>query len=294
MIGSRTLRAAVLGALVGSLAAVGMVGSAFSAPAPEAQLPNRAAIVVDTGSGPVARCVEFAGESISGLQALTAAGFSPEVQGFSGEGGAVCRLNGVGCPPGNSCLTCQAPSYWAYHRAAAGAGGYTYSSVGAGSTSVRNGDVEGWRWGTGAAPAFRSFASVCPLQPTPTTTTRPGPPPGAGGGGGGNRTPGGGAPAGGGAVDDPADDDRPGATTTTVAPTTTRPGERGPNEGGQRTDVADEDDPTVDGEEAAARSPLEDTGGAGGARTWVAFVALLSGFGLAGWRVRRIRSHTTA
>jgi len=52
---TRTLRAAVLGALVGSLAVAGMVGSAFSAPAPEAQALNRAAIVVDAGSGPVSR-----------------------------------------------------------------------------------------------------------------------------------------------------------------------------------------------------------------------------------------------
>ena len=288
----RTLRAAVLGALVGSLAVAGMVGSAFSAPAPEAQAMHRAGIVVDTGSGPVSRCVSFAEDSISGIEALNRAGFAPVVRGFSGEGGAVCGLNGVGCPADNSCLTCSAPNYWAYYRADNGAGGFAYSSVGAGAIAVTDGDVEGWRWGTGAAPSYRSFSSICPLQPPPTTTTTTNPPPPGGGNGngnaGGNGGPGqtgGGPPAG-----TPTEGTAPGATTTVVGPTTTAVGEGSPDESGQSTTASDGDATTVDGEEAAARTPLEDDGGGGSSRTWLAFVALLGGFGLAGWRVRRVRS----
>jgi len=299
---SRTVRAAAVGALVGSLAVAGMVGSAFSAPAPEAQTVNRAAIVVDTGSGVVTRCVTFAGDAISGLAALQAAGLAPVVRAFSGNGGAVCGLNGVGCPADSSCLTCQAPNYWAYYRADAGAGGFTYSPAGAGGTQVTDGDVEGWRWGSGSGPGFRSFASVCPLQPPPTTTTpRPGGNGGGGGGGGdggtsGNGGNGGGTPTGGPTSGDaagtPSDATPPGASSTTVAPATTAVGERGTDPGGQDTDVAERDAPEdVDGVVAAARTPLEDDdGSSGGTRTWVAFVALLGGFGLAGRRIRRVRS----
>ena len=293
----RTVRAAVLGALVGCLAVAGMVGSAFSAPAsPElAQAMNRVAIVVDTGSGPVSRCVSFAEDSISGIEALSRAGLAPVVEGYSGVGGALCGLNGVGCPADSSCLTCSAPNYWAYYRADNGASGFAYSSVGAGAIAVTDGDVEGWRWGTGAAPAYRSFGSICPLQPPPTTTTTTNPPPPGGGNGGGNGSggPGPGQNGSGPPAAGTVTEGEAGATTTVVGPATTVAGEGSPAAGGQGTMSAD-DAPTLDGEEAAARTPLEEAqGGGGSSRTWLAFVALLGGFGLAGWRVRRVRSRST-
>ena len=288
----RTLRAAVLGALVGSLVVAGMVSSAFSAPAgPEAQALNRVAIVVDTGSGPVSRCVSFAEDSISGIEALNRAGLAPVVRGFSGEGGAVCGLNGVGCPADSSCLTCQAPNYWAYYRADNGAGGFAYSSVGAGAIAVTDGDVEGWRWGTGAAPSYRSFGSICPLQPPPTpTTSTTTAPPGPGGGSGNGQGNGQGQTGGGPPAGPPTE---PGATNTVVGPTTTLVGEGRHDEGVRQTTASDGDATTVDGEQAAARTPLEEGQGGGGTRTWLAFVALLGGFALAGWRIRRVRSRSS-
>lgn len=284
---SRAVRAAVLGALVGVLAVAGMVGSAFSAPGREAQATHRAAIVVDTGSGVVTRCVTFSEDSISGITALQRAGLAPVVRSFSGNGGAVCGLNGLGCPADSSCLTCQAPNYWAYYRADDGAGAFSYSPVGAGSAQVTDGDVEGWRWGSGAGPGFRSFASICPLQPplsTTTTTTTAAPRPGGPGNGSTGRPAGGPGPGG-------PPDSAPGDSSTTVAPTTSGAGEGRTASGGQDTDPADGDAAEdVDGEEAAARTPLEDDDGSGAsARTWLAFVALLGGFGLAGWRVHRVR-----
>jgi hypothetical protein len=296
------MRAAVLGALFGTLAVAGMVGSAAgSDPVEAAQGGNRAAIVVDTGSGTSTACVTFSEESISGLEALRRSGHSPEVRAYSGEGGAVCRIDGVGCAADANCLTCAAPNYWAYYRADSGAGGYSYSSIGAGSTSVTDGDVEAWRWGSGAAPSYRSFSSVCPLEPPPPPpTTRP-PSNGGGNGGPGGGSSGGpsgssGGPAGGnpgstgGSGDGPADE--PGASTTTVASATTAPAD-GPDDGGQDTDTSTADDGAeeIDGEETAASTDLDD-GGGGNARTWIAMAALLGGFALAGWRIRRIRGRS--
>ncbi len=294
MTGARTVAAALFGALVGASAVAGMMGAAYSAPAPEAQAVHRVGIVVDSGSGPVSRCVSFAEESISGIEALNRAGLAPVVEGYSGVGGAVCGLNGVGCPADSSCLTCRAPNYWAYYRADNGAGGFAYSAVGAGAIAVTDGDVEGWRWGTGAAPAFRSFDSICPIQPPPTTsTTMPRPGNGTGGTGNGNGSGGGtggsdnGGGDRGGGVDGPPG--QPGTPTTVVGPTTTRAGEGSPQAGGRQTTSSD-DDTMLDGDEAAARTPLEEAQGGGGSpRSWLAFVALLAGFGLAGWRIHRIR-----
>lgn len=284
------MRAAVLGTLVGSLAVVGMVGSAFSAPAPEAQAMHRVAIVVDTGSGPVSRCVSFAEESISGIEALNRAGLAPVVRGFSGEGGAVCGLNGVGCPADSSCLTCQAPNYWAYYRADDGAGGFSYSAVGAGAIAVTDGDVEGWRWGTGAGPSYRSFSTICPLQPPPvsTTTTTPSRP-----AGGNDSSDGDGQDDGGLSSGAPPGPPAPGATTTVVSPTTIAVGEGRSPAGGASTGSTDSDT-TLDSEEAAARTPLEEEpGGGGSTRTGLVFLALLGGFALAGWRVRRVRGRSS-
>lgn len=145
---------------------------------------NRAVVVVDTGDGrPKSACVLFRTSSINGIDLLRAARMDPEVQGYSGQGGAVCKLCGVGCERGGSCLTCQAPTYWQYWRAAAGATAFTYASSGAGSTQVRDGDVDGWTWAADKRPPpFVSVDSVCAdpqrtyrfepaSEPSPTTTS---------------------------------------------------------------------------------------------------------------------------
>jgi hypothetical protein len=284
---SRTLRAAVLGAVAGALAVAGMVGSAASQPAPE-QSGNRAAVIVD-GYSP--RCITFSSSSISGTQALQLAGFSTAIRSYTGEGGAVCAINGTGCAADANCLTCQAPNYWAYFRADSGAGGFTYSQAAATSTQVTDGDVEGWRWGTGAGPGFVSFEDACPIaQPTTTTTTSTPPP----SNGGGNGNPPGGTPGNGGTPgpgDQPSATTAPGGSATTVAPTTTRPGERAEGDGSPSTTADDAED--VQGEEAANVTPLDEDDGGGGARTWIAFVLLLGGFGLAGWRIHKVRGRSS-
>lgn len=164
------------------------------APGAAASGPNRAVVVADSGTGVLVRGIEFEADSISGVEALQLAGLDPVLQGFDGQGGAVCALQGVGCPSDGSCLTCDARGYyWAYHRAPAGSGAFTYSRVGAGATRVHDGDVEGWKWGTGSPPPFHSFASVFPAPTTPPTSS--GGTGGTGTGGtGDNATPAPGAP----------------------------------------------------------------------------------------------------
>ncbi len=126
----------------------------------------RAVVVVEPGPGPVTICFDG---SISGLDALQLAGANPVTYGFAGQGAAVCQLFGVGNPADqSSCLVGPGSQYWAYYRAGPGAGGWTYSRGGASTTTVTDGSVEGWRYGTGGAPGFVSFCAVVGCGPPPT------------------------------------------------------------------------------------------------------------------------------
>jgi hypothetical protein len=163
--------------------AVGLVAGAFGAGvvpdvAPAAS-PHRAAVIVDTGSTVKRVVVTFGEDSITGLDLLQRAGTNPVVYQFGGQGGAVCRLLGVGRDAGPSCLggADGDARYWAYVRAPAGTSAFKYSSAGAGSTRVHDGDVEGWRFGTGAAPQYVSLASLVPPPPPPATQPPPTSPP---------------------------------------------------------------------------------------------------------------------
>ena len=149
-----------------------------AAPQPEQAVENRAAVVVDTGSGVRYGCVRFTSATISGRQALEQAAMDPVFQEFGGSlGGAVCSLCGTGCPVG-SCLTC-ASQVWSYWRQAAGSGTYSFSSVGVSSTVVHDGDIEGWVWGRSGPPPGITVENVCgPKEPPPTAPPPPLPAPG--------------------------------------------------------------------------------------------------------------------
>lgn len=255
------------------------------APRAIASGPSRAVVVADSGTGVVVRGIEFEGDSISGIEALQLAGLAPVLQSFTGEGGAVCAISGVGCPSDDSCLTCDGRGYyWSYWRAPAGSSGYAYSRVGAGATRVHDGDVEGWRWGTGAAPAYRSFTSVFPPAPPP-----PAPSPGGGGTTGGGRGPGGGTSGGGttgGALPGPTATNAPAAgttatsagapagatSTTTSAPTTTSTegADAGPGPAGDDASTEDADEIAFQAAQGDRPDP------AAGGRGWLASVALFA------------------
>lgn len=163
-------RGAVVLAAALALAAVPVADDA-----PPAGAGGSRAVVTINGSVHV---ISFGG-SISGLQALRmVAGVT--TLGFGGIGEAVCSINGVGNPATpNECLLGPNGEYWAYYRAGPGATGWQYSTRGAGGTSVTDGSVEGWRYGTGGPPGFVSFCAVAGCGPPPTVAPPPPPPPAA-------------------------------------------------------------------------------------------------------------------
>lgn len=153
---------------LGALCVVPLIGTTGVARAAGA---HRAAVIVE-GDGQTHRVVvEFTEDSISGIELLRRAGADPVVYAYSGIGGAVCRLYGVGRDAGPSCLggTGGDARYWAYFRAPAGTSTFKYAAVGGGSTTVHDGDVEGWRYGTGAAPTYASIDTILGIAPPPTT-----------------------------------------------------------------------------------------------------------------------------
>lgn len=97
----------------------------------------------------------------------------------------MCKLRGVGTDPPD-CLG-KSVNYWNYFHNGA------YARAGAGSTTVSDGDTQGWRYGTGGKPRAATNGTETSAAPPPTTaaptpTTSPRPPatpttrPSAGGG----------------------------------------------------------------------------------------------------------------
>lgn len=151
-----------------------MAGGVYSAAPAQAAGAHRALVVVDTGSTTYRQVITFTEDSVTGVHALELAGANPIIYTYSGQGGAVCRLFEVGRDAGPGCLGGADGDnrYWAYSRAPSGTSSFTYSRAGAGSVQVHDGDVEGWKFGTGESPAW---SAVPP--PSTTTTVAPAPPP---------------------------------------------------------------------------------------------------------------------
>lgn len=173
--------------------AVAVVAGALIVPAgagPACASGPHAALVVDTGSRVLRYCVALPSSSVSGAKLIELAGSQYGLDYHFGSGGAaVCRLAGVG-PDGDDCFA-DYPNYWGYWRGTR-SGGWSWSSVGAASTTVSDGDVDGWAWGKGddgsthPQPPPSTFASVCasaahtspaPARSTPIARTASAPPP---------------------------------------------------------------------------------------------------------------------
>ena len=253
--------------------------------------PQRATVVIDTGTGPVwSACVSFSG-SISGIEALARAqsvitDLTPVYDLYAGEGRAVCRLRGVGTDPPD-CLG-KSVDYWSYFRNGVYAGG------GAGTSIVHDGDVEGWRFGHGragpraATQGTQAVAAPPPTAPAVVPPTSPGPPasvaPSAPAGPDG---PPGSAPG----------PTAPGATTTTAPGATTS----GPGAGSSSTSRSGANGTTVPGGgsvvagAAAAGAatpptpPASPKSGGGSSGSAIGFVAALAAVGAVGFVIRRRR-----
>lgn len=152
----------------------------------------RAALVVDTGEQVLRYCVVLPDDEVSGIDVIVAAGEQHGLSYHLGFGGkAVCMLAGVG-PTGDDCFE-DYPYFWGYWRGESG--GWSWSSTGAASTTVGDGDVEGWSWGigdTGAVhpqPPPTAFADVCPQLSEPSPAAPAGGGRGGAKGGGGGKDP---------------------------------------------------------------------------------------------------------
>jgi len=170
---------------------LGLAGLAFPGPL-RAQAPHRAALVVDFGDGRVlVRLVEFAEESIRGVDLLERSGLEVALLPGFGTGTALCAIEGVGCPPTPQECFCACRGtpchYWSYFQWSDGR--WLYSPVGAGDRWLRDGDIDGWVWGDGRTPPAiggweeilaRAGADVPATtapspSPTPTPSSAPSP-----------------------------------------------------------------------------------------------------------------------
>jgi hypothetical protein len=123
-------------------------------------------------------CIEFAEDTISGLQLLQRSGLSV-VTSASGIGAAVCGIDGEGSNDPRNCFSsCAGGScaYWAYYQSVNNA--WKFSQVGASQRVVRDGDIDGWAWGpggvsSGATPEAPGEICAPPVTPSPAPTLTP-------------------------------------------------------------------------------------------------------------------------
>lgn len=143
--------------------------------APQQQIgegPNRAALVVSFGNGIVqSRCVAFPEASITGQDLLLRSGLGP----VTSPEGAVCAIEGQGCPPDDCFCACPFPDceYWAYYHWQGG--NWVYSNIGAFAHAVTDGALEGWSWGEGdftqaEPPPVIAYEDICPAAAPATAT----------------------------------------------------------------------------------------------------------------------------
>ena len=124
------------------------------------------------------RCVTVAAPTVTGLDVLEASGLDVLYE-IQANGAAICKIEDVGCDiPRETCF-CQHVRppfrYWSYWQLSGET--WTSSPLGAGSSTVTAGSVEGWSWSTGSttAPADTpppqiTYAEICEPEQVATAT----------------------------------------------------------------------------------------------------------------------------
>lgn len=136
------------------------------APRAHAQQSSQVGLVVGFGDGSYAtECISFTNTAITGYDVLMRSDLD-----VSTNGGAICQIEETGCPP-EDCF-CSIPDYWSYWHLDKETETWKYSTSGARSVLVHDGDVEGWSWGPEPPPAL-PFHHVCSLPSVylPVVTT---------------------------------------------------------------------------------------------------------------------------
>jgi hypothetical protein len=143
---------------------------------------HHAALVIEHASGRIlTRCVAFADAQISGFELVQRSGVPYQAQTFGAMGSAICQLDGEPASVPSNCF--GGGPYWQYFHWQSG---WRPSSSGASSSTLHDGDMDGWRYaaGAGQAPGNVSFAAVCgnpapsvaaTHAPTATSPVRPAP-----------------------------------------------------------------------------------------------------------------------
>lgn len=176
--GRQTFRITVLGLgwLLAALLWPGLqapMAAAASATAAASQPRHAVGVVIDSGREIKKVCVRFDEPELTGEEVLRRAKVQVVFAEYS-LGSAVCALCGVGCPADDCfCESTTTGRYWNYSRGQKPS--WRRSELGASSTTVRDGDVEGWAWGTeGAVPPWIGFESLCvDVAPSATPAARP-------------------------------------------------------------------------------------------------------------------------
>jgi hypothetical protein len=154
------LRAIAVGVAVLAVALLALL--ALPADKLRAQGPDEAHVIVQFDDDGVGRRIDFTAP-ISGLRALELTGLEVVTQDFGGGFIGVCSIEGVGCPASN-CF-CDPNNFWNYSYWDGSAWqGYL---VGAASSLITDGAVEGWRWGpwgSAMSPAPLITAAVNGLE----------------------------------------------------------------------------------------------------------------------------------
>jgi len=125
---------------------------------------SQVGLVVQSGDGSTStRCITFNEPEISRYDVLNRSGLDLVVSGGA-LGLTICDIEGEsGCPAAECFCQCPPPGdpceFWHYWHLTENE--WVTSPLGASSSVVHHGDVEGWSWGAGDAPALIAFEEIC-------------------------------------------------------------------------------------------------------------------------------------